>query len=354
MSARKKSYSGFGMGFLRPFAAVLVLTAFILVITFAVRGLGELKTDTVVSVTKPLLAKLNINLNDNRVSKLAGNIYSRITNTDLGSGTISIREDITEEASVSATNELANAEEQPQVAGTSSDRQEATHEIAFMADAHSDYTRLSKALDTAKQLGVSTVFYLGDFTNWGVVEDLINAKKTMDASELKYYAIAGDHDLWKSVGHENYNQVFGEQRHSVTIDDVKYVFLDNSANYTVVPEDTVGWFKKEAADADFVIMSQPLYATKLDRYMGRINGEDVREVLAQRNELLSFIRSTDIKAVIAADLHTTDSVDDPEKPGLSHILIGAITAERNLQSPRFSIFRYYADDSYDFENVVLE
>jgi predicted phosphodiesterase len=352
MSARKKSYSGFGMGFLRPFAAVLVLTAFILTITFAVRGLGELKTDTLVAKSKPLLARINIDVEDNKIGMLATTLLSRVPYTNFGGDTANVREDITEEETVAAS--TPSADEQPQVAGATTSTLEPEFRIALMADAHSDYENLNKALDTTKQLGVSTVYFLGDFTKLGVIDDLKNAKSVMDSSELKYYAISGDHDLWHSVGHDNYHEVFGDKKHSVIVEDVKFVFLDNSANYTTVPSQTIEWFKKEAVDADFVVLSQPLYATKLDRYMGRINGEDVKEVLDQRNDLLSFIRGTEVRAVIAADLHTSHEVSDPEKPNLEHILIGALTSELNLQSPRFSIFKYYEDSSYEFENVVLE
>jgi len=355
MSARKKSYSGFGMGFLRPFAAVIVLTAFILGITFTVRGLGEMKADTLLVKAKPLLAKVNIDTENNKFGKIATNLLSRIPYTNLGGETATVREDITEESTVAASTSAAdNPEETPQVAGASTKSSAPIFKISFMADSHSDYDNLNKALTTTKKLDISTVFFLGDFTKLGVVEDLRTAKKAMDSSEIKYYALAGDHDLWHSVGYDNYYQVFGENKHSVTFDDVKFVFLDNSANYTAITPEIISWFKKEAADADFVVLSQPLYATKLDRYMGKVNGEEVKEVLDQRNELLSFVRNSNIRAVIAADLHTTDTLEDPEKEGLKHILVGALTNELNLQTPRFSVFNYYEDGSYEFEDVVLE
>ncbi len=355
MSARKKSYSGFGMGFLRPFAAVVVLTAFILVITFAVRGLSQLSTDTVLVRTKPLLAKLNINLENNKVYQVVEKFAARLSDKNLaGNGTDKQSDKQSEETLASEPTVGVDKNEQPQVAGASTTNNNTLFKLAILADVHSDYPNLEKALDKTKSMGISKVFFLGDYTKLGLIEDLTAAKKIMDSYDIKYYSLAGDHDLWKSVGYDNFFEVFGAKKQSVTIEDVKFVFLDNGANYTVVDSENIEWFKKEVVDADFVVLSQPLYYPKLSKYMGKVNGEDVTEVMTQRNMLLEIIRNTDVKAVIAADFHTSDSVSDPVKSKLNHVLVGALTGERNLQSPRFSVFKYFDDSSYELEDVVLE
>ncbi|NMB69792.1 metallophosphoesterase [candidate division WWE3 bacterium] len=351
MSARKKSYSGFGMGFLRPFAAVVVLTAFILVITFAVRGLSQLSTETVLIRTKPLLAKLNIDLENNKVVQVVEKFATRLSDKNLtGNDT----DKNSEETLASQPTVEVDKNEQPQVAGAATTNKNTRIKLAILADVHSDYTNLKKALDKTKAMGISKIFFLGDYTKLGLIEDLTAAKKIMDSYDIDYYSLAGDHDLWKSVGYENFFEVFGAKKQTVTIEGVKFVFLDNGANYTVVDSENIEWFKKEVTDADFVVLSQPLYYPKLNKYMGKVNGEDVTELMTQRNMLLDIIRGTDVKAVIAADLHISDSVSDPVKPKLNHVLVGALTGERNLQSPRFSVFKYFDDSSYELEDVVLE
>lgn len=340
-----KGKSGSVGGFLRPLMSVIVLTAFILAITFIVKGVAQLRVEDIAKETKPLMAKLNINLDTSKVGQVAGSMVSRFTNADLGGGGSS------ERINTSVTSTTSEPTGTPAVQDTP---QSMLFKIALLADSHSDYENLTKALDITKSMSIGTVMFLGDFTQLGLLDDLTHAKEIMDKSGLKYYALAGDHDLWKSVGFDNFLQVFGKNNQSILIHGIKFVLLDNSANYTEITPETMAWFKEEVSNADFVILSQPLYYPRLDRYMGHIDGEDVSKVLAQRDMLLEIIRNTNVKAVISADLHTSDSIDDPVKSELKHIQVGAITRERNLQSPRFSVFKYYENGSYDVQDVVLE
>ena len=62
----------------------------------------------------------------------------------------------------------------------------------------------------AKESNAKAVFFLGDYTDLGVIDDLIVAKKAMDESKLVYLSLPGDHDLWKSVGPQNFIDVFGK------------------------------------------------------------------------------------------------------------------------------------------------
>ena len=87
----------------------------------------------------------------------------------------------------------------------------------------------------------------------------MKAKVIMDESGLLYYSLPGDRDLYESVGPQNFYNVFGKPRLSVTIGDVKVVLLDNSANYSLIDSAIIGQFKEEIKDADFVAISQPLY-----------------------------------------------------------------------------------------------
>ncbi len=230
---------------------------------------------------------------------------------------------------------------------------------AVMADSENDFTNLEKALARAKEEGVDGVIFLGDFTSWGDAESLTKAKKLLDASGLVYYSIPGDHDLAAAVtsgddsGKSIYLGIFSSLRHLVISDAFTIVILDNSANFVPLSEDLVAWFLSHIAEADIVMFSQPLYHPTIGRSMGVIDGEDSVEVKTQADFLLDLIRRSNVRAVVAADLHMASTYADPVKPELQHILVGALTRERNMQSPQFSVLTLFKDGSFVLEEVLL-
>ena len=205
-----------------------------------------------------------------------------------------------------------------------------------------------------KDLSIDTAFHLGDFTDLGVIDKLEEAKKILDESELNYYTIPGDRDLWQSVGIDNFKQVFGDNFHSITLKGMKFIMLDNSANYTTVDSKLMLWFSKEVEDADFVLLSQPLYHPTFNKVMGVVDGEVIAKVKEQAQEILNLIRQSKVKAIISGDQHSASINPDIQNPTLSHIVVGAITSDRNLQSPRFSVLKVYADGNYKIEDILLQ
>ena len=225
--------------------------------------------------------------------------------------------------------------------------------VALLADSHGNVDLLNKALVAVKSLEINTVFYLGDLTDLGVENALEEGKKVLDESKLTYYILPGDHDLWKSVGPENFKKVFGETHRQVTINGVNFVLLDNSANYTKIDVSQMAWFEKIGSAADFILLPQPIYHPYIDRVMGVVNGEEVTDLHDQAQYILKLIRNWDTKAVIAADQHTSSQYPDPVRKTLKHIVVGAITDVRNLQTPRFAVLTMYKDGAYDVEDITL-
>lgn len=352
MSARKKK-SSIGLSIVKPLGAVIVLTAFILTISLLVKGVSQLNTGKVLSTLQPFLAKLNINVEDSMLGEVAGSISARISNTDLsGGGSIErIKNDTSEETDYNSDNTFREVSSTTSGTATSD---VVLLKIALLADSHSDYPMLKEALSKVKALSPSAIFFLGDYTELGLLEDLTEAKNIMNSADLPYYSLPGDHDLWKSVGPQYFDEVFDDRNQVYKKSGVKFVLLDNSANYTAISSEDLSWFEKEVTDADFVVLSQPLYSSKLDRYMGKVNGEEVAVVLEQRNQLLNTIRKSNVRAVISADLHSSGTTADPDKNNLLHVQVGALARERNLQTPRFSTITVFDDISFEVEDVMLE
>jgi predicted phosphodiesterase len=240
--------------------------------------------------------------------------------------------------------------------------------IAFIADSHNFNGVMANALSQAKENGVSQVFHLGDMTDWGDVTSLQNAKSVLDSSELAYYTLPGDHDLAESAslglqGARNFTRVFGKNYRSVTVDDYKFVLLDNSANYTVVDSAQMDWFREEVKDADFVLLPQPVYISADNifhrtRVMGIVDGELVTKVNEQAQEILGIIRESNVRAVFFADHHMSSTAKDPVNEDLAHYGVGAVVSNseglRSLQKSRFSILTVYNFGDFEVSEVVLE
>ncbi len=226
--------------------------------------------------------------------------------------------------------------------------------LALLSDSHNANSNLEKALKISKEKSANDVIFLGDYSNVGTEEELSKAKKVMDDSDLSYYSIPGDHDLWKSGSANNFLKAFGERYQKVEIEGVKLILVDNSDNEVGVDKEQLDWFTSELSKLKegsiaFVFMSNPLYNKNGFKLMGE-NSETVKD---QANLLLSLIRNSPVKAVFAGDNHISDRSTDPEKPSLEHVVAGALAEDRNPQSPRFDFLNIYEDGSYEVEEVVL-
>lgn len=319
--------------------AVVILAAFVLSLSFFIQKASSVDTGKV-------LARLGIP--DYLLGDVAGMFTKRL--------------DIVGD-SQETTPSVATANEKPDILSETStsvvkDTNKLSFKVALMADSHEDTELLAQALTESKGEDVAAVFELGDLTNLGVIDALEASKKVLDASGLDYYVLPGDHDLWKSVGPGNFIEVFGKNYRSVKIDGYKFVMLDNSANYTLISDVEMAWFKAELKDADFVLLSQPIYHPKNSIVMGVVKGEEVPDVLAQSKQILDLIQKSNVMAVIAADQHMSSQSVDPVRDSLSHIVVGAITKTHdgiiNLQTPKYAMLSVYEDGSYKVDDVQLD
>ena len=230
--------------------------------------------------------------------------------------------------------------------------------VAIFADSHSDTDNLNKAISVAKSLNTDVILHLGDHTNLGIVPDLQKAKNTLELSGIKYYALPGDRDLWESTGPQNFIEVFGTNRHSFKLGEFKFVLLDNSRNFSRIPQEDVDWFSKEVTDASFVLLSQPLYHPS-NKVMGIYDGEKIVAVRNQAEEILEMIRQSNVKAIISAEHHLSSETLDPIKPELVHYVVGAVTSEINdkpqaiLQTSRISILELDSNGTFKIHEELL-
>lgn len=344
----KNSKPGFFKRLMRTTSSIVVLSTLVLAISFLVRELADLNVSKLEYLTNLL------GIENKVIGEVAGNFAVRVSSTDVSLNKDNVAVKSNNESIV--MNDIASAKSQRVELNNSKTLK---FKVALFADSHNDIEYLTKALNSSKQEGVNSIFHLGDMTDLGITADLQKSKSLLDEFGMTYYAIPGDRDLWESVGPDNFIAVFGENYHTVVIDSVKFLVLDNSANYSTIPESLFKRFLNEVNTADFVLLSQPLYLSNSTKVMGVVDGEPVSRVKDQADEMLSVIRRSNVKAIISAEQHISSESTDLVNPELKHIVVGAITSTINdkpqslLQSSRYSILNIYTDNSYDIKQIIL-
>lgn len=232
--------------------------------------------------------------------------------------------------------------------------------VAVVADSHNDNENLRKALALAKSLQVEAVVGLGDYTEVGTTEELEEAKQVFTEARLPFYTTAGDHDLWDCRNRKlpptcNFNPIFGTPYQSFSIKGIRFVVFFNGDNYDGVDPFQMGWLeeeldriKREPPLKLFVLTAEPLYHPSSDHVMGKVN-PNLKE---QARQLIQLFQKSGVTEVLAGDTHQFSRYLEPGS-SLKMTTVGAVTKERNLQTPRLSLIDVFEDGSYNVQEVEI-
>lgn len=366
---KTKKTQGLGGRIARTFFSIIILTGLVYGLALLTKSISNLDSETFAQTASPILARLG--LDEEEAGEVAGVFVERFAQTGINknpklTAVKSTRQGstIAEDTNDKYSDVASNINEQDVLSTSSGDiltdsDTQPVLKIALMADVHEDWDNFSKALENAKLLGVDEVFYLGDFTDWGDIPNLQKGRDLLDESGLSWEALPGDHDLAESAsrtagyGLENFYEVFGEDYKMITLAGFNFLLFDNSANYTPLDEERFTWFLNNIGNADFVVLSQPIYHETSLILMGIVDGEEIEDVNNQRKVLLSKIEDSGVLAVVAADHHRSSISADPTNSDLEHIVVGALTNRRNIQTPRYTIMNIFEDGSYTLDEVIL-
>jgi hypothetical protein len=233
--------------------------------------------------------------------------------------------------------------------------------FAVVADSHKDYDNLGKALNQAKNGGANFIVGMGDFSDVGTNDELLNTKKQFDAVGLPYYVTAGDHDLWdarnqKLSAETNFRNVFGAPYQSFAYQGARFIVFYNSDNYVGLDsvqlqwlEDQVNRSKTEQPKPFFVFASTPLYHPSSDHVMGKVTPK----LKDQADHMLSIFSKVGVDEAFFADTHYYSRYSDPVT-NLKITTVGAITSDRNPQTPRFAMVDVYTDGSYNVTETEVK
>jgi predicted phosphodiesterase len=349
MTARRYRDNSIFRRIFKALVSVVILSSFILMITFAVKGVANFDPIRFAKFTKPFLAKLNID--EDRAGEVAGQFVKRISETgiskDADGNDINMTNGDSNGDIASGESTILNGE----------DGRTLEYRLALMSDSEGDFENLEQALEKAKDLNAKKVLFLGDLSAFGEMDGLNEGKSVLEDSGLEYFIIPGDHDLAASdpAGDKNFKKVFDRTHQVVRVGDYKFVMFDNSKNFTPLTEQDFEWLDREIDDADIVILSQPLYHESINVVMGVVDGADIPGIKEQAEELLNMIRGFDVKTVISGDQHNFSVSDDPVKDGLTHYVIGALLSAgvRNPSGTNFAVFDIFDDGSFKISKVDL-
>lgn len=224
--------------------------------------------------------------------------------------------------------------------------------FAIVTDSHNDGQNLQKALNMARTADAKFVIGLGDYTDVGTVDELTQAKQIFAASGIPYYSTAGDHDLWDSRNQKltpdnNYLKTFGPTYSSFGYQDFRFMIIYDADNYRGIDQIQRQWIEDElhrvapTAKATFVFTATPFYHPSSDHVVGKSEAS----LKSQATDMINLFQTYHIKAVFAGDTHFYSSYLEPHT-NIPMYTIGAVTSNRNAQSPRFAIVDVY--DSGDF------
>lgn len=226
--------------------------------------------------------------------------------------------------------------------------------FAIVSDTHSDSVNTKKALEQINGLGVNYVVHTGDWTKVGTREELLEQKKLFDEANLSYWGVMGDHDRWQSK-EKNFESVLGNRYESFEKNGILHVLLDASDLNNGFGDSQLDWLelllKRSVGKRKLIFMHLPVYHPSSDRTLANKSGFDqTREVEVDR--FLSLIKDQNVLAIFAGDHHLSASYTEP-KSSVKIFISGAVTNERNLQTPRFSLVEVYENSFIRVTDQVI-
>jgi predicted phosphodiesterase len=198
--------------------------------------------------------------------------------------------------------------------------------IALMADVHNDTGYLNKAINMAKLEGDELVVIAGDLTINGTKLEENKVKTVLDNGGMKYAAVPGNHDDYKKIW------IFGEKYQTVTVDGVKLIMIDNS-NWRGLGEAQWQWIPGAVNGCRQMVCLAVMHLPLNNPYTAHIMGEYSPEVATEAARLVKILKENNVRQIEAGHLHMATSY---EIDGIRTDLVGAVSKERNVETPRFT------------------
>jgi len=210
--------------------------------------------------------------------------------------------------------------------------------ILVIADSHLHSKAFSKIKTISDEYKVSLIVHLGDHTDYGSKDELLKAKVLLESLGYPFIAIPGDRDLAAYGNNKIFFEVF-KKEDEFSIGNLNLLFVDNSPNFTPLSEAYLSSILNKIPSSKIIFLSQPIFVQKgnifENKYMGSLTAfsfEDEnllnrqKKYHGQRDLILSKIRNSGNKLIVAGDHHRSTVFPDPENETITYLINGA-TAE---------------------------
>lgn len=221
--------------------------------------------------------------------------------------------------------------------------------FGVMADVHLDWDNFEKFLKISKQRGEEFVIVAGDLTSLGKENELVSARNVVDRSGVKYYVVPGNHDLWMANKTKEplFNQVFGRDYQSFKQGNNKFILVNNG-NYLGLGNNQWLWLQNEVGECRVLTCVAVMHMPLNHNFSNHIMGEGSTMVTVEASNLIKLFQENNVREIIAGHLHYSTSY---ELGGIRTTIVGAVSEERNNQTPRYTEF---VIDNGQLEREVVE
>jgi predicted phosphodiesterase len=239
--------------------------------------------------------------------------------------------------------------------------------IALLADSHNSWENLEQAVKQVNQEDFDLVIFLGDLTSLGSPEDFKKGKGILDNLKTPYYIIPGNHDVWWSrknaKPHDYYfDEVFKDSPYRskdcpctcFQEKNLNFILIDNANEQQGIGKSD--WQNLESClQKDLpalVFLHEPIYHPANERVMGQY----AAPVATQAARLRQLFCDQKIKLVVAGHLHSFSKYfyDCDNGYQLPMIISGALTNERNFQTPRFLQLTIFDNGKFEEKEILLK
>jgi 3',5'-cyclic AMP phosphodiesterase CpdA len=208
--------------------------------------------------------------------------------------------------------------------------------FSVMSDVHNDTEMLEKAIDMGDG---DLVIVTGDLTNDGTRAEQEAIKNVLNEN---VYVVPGNHDIYKNVW------IFGKKYQSFEKSGWKFILIDNS-NWRGLGDDQKSWIEDEVSECLIKYCLAFMHKPLAHNFSTHIMGENSQKVTGEAEWLMELLVSSGVKMGYSGHLHYASSYTINN---WQTVLVGAISAARNTQTPRFTEVVVYDDGSIE-NNVKL-
>lgn len=200
--------------------------------------------------------------------------------------------------------------------------------VAILADVHSDTEELEKILELVKKRGNKLVVIAGDLTIEGKYIELEKIKDVLKNSEIEYLIVPGNHEYSK----KNYAEIFGKNYQSLIKGNIKLILIDNSY-WKGLGEEQKKWIENEVSECQILVCVAIMHKPLNNLFSKHVMGENNEKATEEANWLRQLLISSGVKQIEAGHLHYASSY---ELEGIRTDIVGAVSRERNNQTPRYT------------------